>query len=258
MNIRAVILCCQLPFALSLWARENTDVIVMKNGDRFTGEIKALNSGVLYVGLPYVIQTLSVDWAQVAHLQSNQEFLVKTEDGSVYRGVIESTNGAAGRPIQIQVETPQNKSVMLDSARIVNVGVTSEKVLERFNGGVSLGSIYSKGNQTAQYTLSGLAAYPRERWAAQASISSNLSRASGTATSTRNQLTFGAIHNLQWNNYFYGGFDGFLQSTEQGITGQNFLGAGVGRYLTNTNRSAIAVLGGLHGCARITVQPAPP
>lgn len=244
MNIRAVILCCQLLFALSLWARESTDVIVMKNGDRFTGEIKALDSGVLYVSLPYVIQTLSVDWAKVAQLESKQVFLVKTEDGSVYRGVIASARGAAGRPIKIEVETPQNNPVILDSARVVNVAATSDKVLERFNGGLRVGSIYSKANQTAQYSLSGLAAYPREHWSAQASISSNLSAASGTTTSTRNQLTFEGIHTLPRKNYFYGGFDGFLQSTEQSITGQNFLGAGVGRYLMNTNRCAIAVLGG--------------
>lgn len=245
MNIRAVILCYQLLFALPLLARENTDVIVMKNGDRLTGQIKALSDGTLYVGLRYVVQTLSVDWSQVAHLESSQLFLIKTEDGSIYRGPIHSTtNTAAGRPIQIQVETPETKPVMLDSARIVNVDVASERPLERFSGGVSLGTIYSKGNQTVQYSLSGLAAYPRERWAAQAGISSNLSTASGTTASTRNQLTFEAVHTLPRNNYFYGGFDGFLQSTEQGISGQNFLGAGVGRYLINTNRTSIAVFGG--------------
>lgn len=244
MNIRAVILCFQLLLALPLLARENTDVIVMKNGDRFTGQIKALSDGVLYVGLPYVAQTLSVDWSRVARLETKQLFLIKTEDGSVYRGIINSTNTAADRPVQIQVETLETKPVLLNSARIVNVGVASEKFLERFNGGVSVGTIYSKGNQTVQYSLSGLAAYPRERWAAQAGISSNLSTASGTTASTRNQLTLNAIHTLPRNNYFYGGFDGFLQSTEQGIAGQNFVGGGVGRYLINTNRSSIAVLGG--------------
>ena len=62
MNIRAAILCSHLLLVLPLFARESTDVIVMRNGDHLTGEIKALNGGVLYVGLPYVVQTLSVDW----------------------------------------------------------------------------------------------------------------------------------------------------------------------------------------------------
>src|SRR5215472_14463108 len=242
LKMAAVILCF---FSLPLFARENTDVIIMKNGDHLTGQIKSLYEGVLYVGLPYVIQTLSVDWLQVAQLKSKQLFLVKTQDGSVYKGLINSTETPAGRPLEIQVAETAGNKVVLDSARIVEVTETSEKFFQRFTGGVNFGTIYSKGNQSVQYNLSGLAAYPRERWGAQAGINSNLSTASGTSTSTRNQLTFGWIHLLPWNNYFYGVFDGLLQSSEQGIARQNYIGAGIGRYLMNTNRATIAVLGGL-------------
>jgi len=59
MNIRSVILCLALLLPLPVFGRENTDVIVMKNGDRLTGQIKGLSGDVLYISLPYVIQTLS-------------------------------------------------------------------------------------------------------------------------------------------------------------------------------------------------------
>ncbi len=245
MNIRAAILCSHLLLALPLFARESTDVIVMRNGDHLTGQIKALNGGVLYVGLPYVVQTLSVDWSKVAHLESKQLFLVRTEDGSVYNGTLSSSETAAGRPIEVRVAETPEKEVKLNSAQIVDVSETSEKFLQRFTGGVSLGSIYSKGNESVQYSISGLVAYPRERWGAQAGLSSNLSAATGTTTSTRNQLTFGAFHLLPRKNYFYGGFDAFLQSAEQGISSQNAISGGIGRYLKNTNRTTISVLGGV-------------
>ena len=245
LNIVAVILGFPLLSSLPLFARENTDVLIMKNGDHLTGQIKGLNSGVLYFGLPYVIQTLSVDWSQVANLKSKQLFLVKTQDGVVYRGIINSTETPAGRPLEIQVAEASGQKVVLDSGRIVEVAVTSEKFFQRFTGGVNFGTIYSKGNQSVQYNISGLAAYPRERWGAQAGINSNLSTASGTSTSTHNQLTLGVMHLLPWNNYFYGVFDGFLQSSEQGIAHQNYIGSGIGRYLKNTNHTTISVLGGL-------------
>jgi len=245
MSIRAIILCFHLLFALPLFARESTDVIVMKNGDHLTCEIKGLNAGTLFVSLPYAIQTLSVDWSQVARLESKQLFIVKTEGGSVYRGVLNSTETPAGRPINIEVTEPPETKTTLDSSHIVDASETSEKFLQRFTGGVSFGAIYAKANQSTQYSLSGLAAYPRERWAAQAGITSNLSKASGTTTATRNQLTFAGMHLLPWQNYFVGGFDGFLQSTEQSISAQNTLGGGPGRYLKNTNRTVISVLGGL-------------
>ena len=252
MNLRAVILCCHLILALPLFARESTDVIVMKNGDHFTCQIKALNSGTLYVSLPYVVETLSVDWSKVARLESKQLFLVKTETGAVYRGVINSTESSADRPIKIEIaETPVNQvaetstsKVTLESNRIVNVAVTSDKFYQRFTGGFDLGFIFSKGNESSQYSLSGLAAYPRERWAAQVGIVSNLSNSQGSPTSTRNQLSSQGMHLLPRPNYFYAGFDIFLQSTEQGIAGQNTLGGGVGRYLKNTNRLVFSVLGG--------------
>jgi putative salt-induced outer membrane protein YdiY len=57
-------------------------------------------------------------------------------------------------------------------------------------------------------------------------------------------LTFEAMHLLPRPNYFVGGFDGFLQSSEEGISGQNTLGGGLGRYLKNTNRTIFAVLVG--------------
>ena len=108
MKILAVILRVSLLFSLPLFGRENTDVLIMKNGDQLTGQIKGLGSGVLYFGLPYVIQTLSVDWSQVAQLKSTQLFIVKTEDGSVYRGVLNSTETPAGHPLEVQVaETPE-------------------------------------------------------------------------------------------------------------------------------------------------------
>ena len=245
MSIRAVILCIALLLAAPLLARESTDVIVMKNGDRITCEVKGLNGGVLYVSPPYVIQTISVDWSKVARLESKQLFLVQMADGSVYKGILNTAEAPAGQPMRIQVAETPEKKVVLDSSRMVQVGETSQKFFQRFTGGVNFGTTYSKGNQSTQYNLSALAAYPRERWTAQLGLSSNLSSSSGATTSTRNQVNLTALHLLPWNNYFYGGLGSFLQSAEQGIKLQTTLGGGVGRYLKHTNNSTIAVLGGL-------------
>ncbi len=45
MNIRTFILCSALLVATSLFARENTDVLVMKNGDHMTCQVKGLDAG---------------------------------------------------------------------------------------------------------------------------------------------------------------------------------------------------------------------
>src|ERR1035437_2063134 len=86
MNIRTLIIGCLL-MAAPLLARDSTDVIVMKNGDHLTGEIKGMSQGVLYISMNYILGTSDVQWSKVDHIESKQLFLVKTEDGSVYTGV---------------------------------------------------------------------------------------------------------------------------------------------------------------------------
>jgi putative salt-induced outer membrane protein YdiY len=244
--LRARCILSVLAFFLSLplLGRENSDVIVMKNGDRMTGQVKGLDAGVLYVSLPYVVQTFSLDWSQVARLESKQLFIVKTADGSVYRGTLNTAETEGGRPVKIEVvETPENQFA-IDEMQIVQMAETSDKFWQRFNGAVNLGVTYTKGNETVQYTLGSETEYLRERWSAHVNWSSALSTSSGATASTRNEITAMGQHLLPWNNYFYAGLADFLQSSVQGIQLQTTVGGGIGRYFKNTNRAAISLLGG--------------
>src|SRR4051794_9186273 len=243
-----VILIGILVFSRPLVARESTDVIVMKNGDRLTGTIKRLEAGVLYVGLGYVDGDLSIDWKKVARLESHQLFIIKTQDGSVYMGQLVTVAQPPGsQPTQLQIveAAEAEKPLIVDPARVVNVRQTSEDFLKRWSGDISFGSAYSKGNNTTQYNLGFGASYRRERWTAETSFNSNLAANTGATTSTRNALTENVYHLLPWDNYFYGGLGSFLQSSVQGISSQTSLGTGIGRFLKNTNRTRLALLGGL-------------
>jgi hypothetical protein len=125
--------------------------------------------------------------------------------------------------------------------------VTSTKFFERFNGSINTGIIYSKGNQSTQYSLGSQLSYPRARWSAAASFNSTLAASTGAAASARNQLDLEAFRLLRWNNWFYAGLGTFLQSSEQSIVGQTTGGGGLGRYLKNTNLARISVLAGFVG-----------
>jgi putative salt-induced outer membrane protein YdiY len=239
------LLCLALAVLLpiQLHSRDKNDVMVMTNGDHFTCEIKGLDAGVLYVSFDYIDGTASVDWAKVARLQSSQLFLVKTESGAIYTGMLRTPDTAADRPVMIQVLTG-DKEDLLDHSQIVQMVATSERFWQRFNGEVSLGVIYSKGNQSTQYSLGSQTAYVRERWTGLADFNSSLSSSSGTSASTRNSFNLGARHLLPWNNWFYAGVGAFLQSSEQGITLQSTVGGGIGRYFKNTNRTNISLVVG--------------
>jgi hypothetical protein len=234
-----------LGLASPLFARDKTDVLVMNNGDRMTCEVKGLDSGVLYVSFDYIDGTASVDWSKVARLESTQMFVVKTEDGSVYTGALRTTETSADRPVQIQVLESPGHNYAMERSQIVRMVATSDNFWQRFNGEISFGTIYSKGNESTQYSLGASTVYVRERWNAGGTFDSNLSSSTGATVVTRNSLVLTAFHLMPQKNWFYGGINGFLQSSEQSISLQTILGGGVGRYLKNTNRAAIQLLGGV-------------
>jgi hypothetical protein len=244
MKARNLVFWLAICLASPLAAREKSDVIIMKNGDHVTCEIKGLSANTLYISVDYILNTLSVDWSKVDHVESKQLFIIKTQDGLVYSGKLATPKSAGERPIKIQVLEPSDMKVELDKAQIIQMDETATGVWQRFNGDIGFGVIYNKGNQATQYNLNSAVNYPRERWAASANYSSTLSSSTGTSPATRNELNLGLQHLMRWNNWYYGGIADFLQSTAQGIQLETSIGAGIGRYLKNDNHAKISVFGG--------------
>ena len=244
MKTQLIVLGLAVFLTLPLFARDSTDVVIMKNGDHLTGEIKGLDAGVLYVSMSYILGTSSLDWSKVARIESKQLFIVKTENGSVYKGTLNTVEAETGRPVKIEVIGESDKQTTIERGQIVDMAETSDKFWQRFNGEVSFGTTYSKGNETVTYTLSSDVEYLRPRWSASTAFSSTLSSSAGVTASTRNEITPLARHLLPWNNWYYGGLGDFLQSSVQGIQLQSSVGAGIGRYLINSNRATISLLGG--------------
>jgi Protein of unknown function, DUF481 len=245
MNARTAVPISLLLCAAPLFGREKTDVLVMRNGDRMTCEVKGLNSGVLYVGLDYVDGTISIQWSEVARLESKNPFIVRTENGSVYSGTLSTPDTSLGQPVKIRIAQTGEEKVELERSRIVEMGETSDSFWGRFEGNISSGILYSKGNESTQYNVSSEVEYPRDRWQAAANFNSSLSSSTGAKASARNQVGLGVLRLLRWSNTFYSGTAGFLQSSEQGIQLQSHVGGGIGHYLKNTNRTKFSLLGGL-------------
>ena len=244
MNLR-VLLCLGMLSAVPLGARNKTDILIMKNGDHLTCEIKSLDSGVLYVSLDYILGTSSLQWSKVARIESKQLFIVKTQDGRVYTSTLNTAETGPERPMQISVQASPERTDTLNRSEVVNIGETSPKVWQRFNGSIDSNIIFSKANSNTQYSLNANAQYVQQRWNAGSTFSSTLSNSSGAMLASRDDLGFTVMHLLRWNNYYYGGLADFLQSSEQGIQLQTSLGGGIGRYLKHTNRASVSLLGGL-------------
>src|SRR5688500_15089747 len=71
-------------------ARAKSDVLVMKNGDHITCEIVNLTRGQLQIKTDYALGTITLDWDSVAHVQSDQAFVVEDVRGVRQSGSIKT------------------------------------------------------------------------------------------------------------------------------------------------------------------------
>ena len=238
------ILAVSLLQARPLSAREKSDVIVMKNGDKITCEVKGLSSNTLYISVDYILNTISVDWTKVDHIDSRQLFLVRTQSGIVYTGALSTPATPAGRPLELEVWEAPEKKITLKRSEVINVAETSWSFWQRWNAALGSGFTYTKGNETSQYNLTSSLGYVTERWSAGASYNSVFTTSTGATTSTRNQISVSAQRLMRWNNWYYTGLVGLLQSSVQGIQRQETFGGGIGRNIVNTGSTLFTVYGG--------------
>ena len=86
---RALLLGCAWLMCAVAGAREKSDVVTLKNGDRLHGEIAKLEYGKLSLKTDYM-GTLSIEWPAVTAIESKFHFDVEMNNGvrrfgSIYR-----------------------------------------------------------------------------------------------------------------------------------------------------------------------------
>ena len=243
MNLRNLTLTLMLAAAAS--ARTKTDLLVMRNGDRLTCEIKKLDRGVLYASIDYIDGTIPIEWAKVARVESKQLFLVHTRDGLVYEGTLRTSEHPGQEPVSIEVAGLAERPVQVTQLDVVELEQTAQVFWRRFSGHVDSGLIYTKGNNTTQYNIASGLTYRKERWTITGGFSSALSSTEEASTTTRNQLSINGLRLMKRSHWFYSSLANFLQSSQQGIRLQTSLGGGLGRYFLNSNRARVFTTGGL-------------
>ena len=227
--------------APAVLAKRKDDVIVMKNGDRMTGEIKRLEAGQLYFSASYMAADVAVDWNQVERLESKDQFNVYLTNGGAHTGVIEKISDAdAGFFVQSDAE-----SVRLDRTDVIIIRPIEDTVWKQMAGSVDYGYNFTGGNNaTTQSSLSASTAYRVEKWSTELSGSSVFNGQSQGTSTGRNTLTF--TYGRKLNERWYAGvLSELLNSQQQDLTLRATLGGGLGRVLFRSERTSLGLLSGL-------------
>ncbi|MGB8989642.1 MAG: DUF481 domain-containing protein, partial [Candidatus Sulfotelmatobacter sp.] len=219
------------------------DLVIMKNGDRLTGEVKKLEHGVLYVDLAYVSGSIGLDWLQVERVQSTGGFQVVLKNGERVAGTIEKNTATEAPDKDFAIHTAE-AVVRTAAPDVITVESQKRSFWRQLTGAIDLGYNFSSGNNQTSLSADANVNYLTPKWFTGASVDSSFSGQSGGSKS--NLLEVQTLDGRFLNrNSFLMGLGDFLHSSQQDLSLRTTLGGGYGRYLIRTNHNTLAWLGGV-------------
>jgi len=230
-----------LAIAVPLHA-QRPDVVVMKNGDRFTCTVNKLQAGVLYIDTDYISGSTGLDWSQVAKVESPSEFQITLNDGTRSVGEIRrvAPEGAEGQFV-IKSNGVERRT---KPAAVVDIESQKSNFWHQLEGGVDAGYDFTSGNSQASLTTNANVKYVTTSWMAGITDTTSFSGVSGASRTNLIDLQGQEARFFKKNWSFYG-LEDFLHSSQQSLDLRTTLGGGLGRYLFRTNSTWLVVSGGL-------------
>lgn len=215
-----------------------TDVVVLRNGDRITGEVDLVERGKLQFKTDDV-GTLQIEWDKVASVTAKASFDVDDLEGRRYVGALEPGT----RPGDVRIVSASGAAVLpaTEILRIRRLGTTFWK---RLDGSVDAGASYTSASEL--FTLDAAATIGVERpgFEVVADGTSTLTSQTGVDETRRSALS------LAYRRRFSGGWlalgAGQLeQNRELGFDLRSSASVGGGRYLVRAARHRLVTGAGL-------------
>ena len=218
------------------------DILVLKNGDRITGEVKKLERGVVHIDAEYGDNIFIIDWEEVERIESQSHFVVETSKGDRTSGSIRMDPDSTSR---ILVEE-QGEQLALEQDEVVGMKPVDEGFWGRFGASVDFGLSVTKADETRQLNSRASASYLSENWSSEVRVNALRNVRKEADTTKRTELSANYRRALtHLSERWYGlGFGTFLQSNELQLDLRSTVGGGVGSFIARSNRWLLSVMGG--------------
>ena len=218
---------------------DKTDIMLFKNGDRLTGEVKSLDRGKVSFDTD-AAGVIKVEWDDIGQLYSPATFEVALEDGErLYGSLVDTT-----RPSEIRVQT-DTTTLDLPIGTVVRLTPIKSTLIDRMEMSVDVGYSLAKANKLEQSNLGYDFSYREEKRQIKLSFDSSTSSSDSDPSSTRVFGDFGYQRFLDKSTWYPFGAGQIERNDELGIDRRVSLGGGMSRWLRDTNQNRIAFSGGL-------------
>src|SRR6266850_6576724 len=223
---------------------KSIDVVVMKNGDRLSGEIKKIEHGLLYIETPYISgEQVAVDWLQVERIESQRPYRVELDTGKrlIGRIQLEPSPGSDKPSFTIEAEDAETR---VAREKVIGMGWQKQNFFRQLKGNIDLGYSFASGNEQVQGNLNATSTFDSPKYRMEGDLNSTISLVSGINETNRQQVTtlFGKY--LSRRDMVFGGAD-FLKSSQQKRDLRSTFAAGYGRGFIKTPRTELNLRAGL-------------
>ena len=225
-------------------AKRKDDVIVFKNGDRLTGEIKRLERGQLYFKNSSMFESVQLDWAAIDQIISKDIYIVELTTGERMEGLIRKTEGTTQEAGKLVINTPRGE-MAVNKDDVVLVRPEEDSFWRQLTGSVDLGYSYAQGNGQSTLNFSASAKYLRPAYSVQVGATTNFSQQTGgTRTDRREAYINFEKYITRHKKWLLASYGDVLSSEEQSLQLRTTLGGALGYRPKVTNRTLWTVFGG--------------
>ncbi len=240
-NVILIVLMCML--TLQALGKRKDDVVVMKNGDRFTGEIKGFDHGELLFKCDYMTDSVRLDWQRVATLESKDSYIVLLTDGDRIIGKIAKVGVVAQRGGEFQIDAG-GKAVIVNPDDVIGMQQRETSFWNQLTGSISYGLNFSSDNTSVASSMGATVAYHTAKNSVELTASSQTNLVSEGRNTNRFTFDTEYTHMLT-RKWMAAAITSLLKSNQQELDLRSTWGGGIGRRLVQTNRTSITAQGGI-------------
>lgn len=232
-----VVLC-----TCTLFAKRKDDVVIMNNGDEFTGEIKGLQYGELVFKSDYMKDSVHLDWKEVRELRSKDTFIVSLADGNRVTGFVEKRQAPEDHGSDFRIKA-SGSAIEVNSADVIGIGQKEDSLWNQLTGSINYGFGFSSSNNSTNSSLGADVAFRTAKNAVQLATSSQFDSQSNAKNT--NRFTFDAQYARSLTQRWLAvGLFSALKSNQQDLELRSTYGGGIGRKLIRTDSTALTLVGG--------------
>ena len=227
---------------------QKTDIIVLTNGDRVTGEIEALERGRLRVDTESM-GVVRIKWDTIDHIESETRYQVDDAEGGGALGTLEPAS--AGK-LGVATDAGVVEIAYPEVAYLTPVG---QRVWNRLEGGIDFGLTYTQASNQLDYTLNGDVTYKDGAREIRIAVSSLFRIQDGAATRNRHVLDFDYLRPFG-SRWFASALGSLRRNDELSLDFRGTAGITAGRHLVRRARMQWALFaGGLYNREQYSGDP---